>query len=124
MNTKFALMALTTALMASPLCAWAADRKDAELAMTEAGTAIEGAERADSAQYAPTEVNTAHDMLANAHSAYDHRDWLESVYDSGNAKADANLAAARSREHRAEATTTELETTLRSLREQLGVSGE
>ena len=62
-------------------------------------------------------------MYASARSAYDHRDWTESAFDADNAKADANLAAARSRQHRAEATTNELETTVRSLREQVGVTG-
>jgi len=120
MNAKFAAAALALAL---PLGAGAIDRKDAELALAEAGTSIEAAERADAAQYAATELDTAHDMYANAQAAYEHRAWTDSVFDSDNAKADANLASARSRQHRAEATTNELEATVRSLRDELGTTG-
>ena len=110
-------------VLALPITANALDRKDAELALAEAGASIEAAEHADAAQYAPTELNTAHDMYAGAQAAFDHRNWTESAFAADNSKADANLAAARSREHRAEATTNELETTVRSLREQVGMSG-
>jgi hypothetical protein len=110
-------------VLALPFAAYGMDRKDADLAMAEAGASIQAAESADAAQYAPTELNTAHDMFAGAQAAYDHRDWTESAFAADNSKADANLAAARSREHRAEATTNELETTVRTLREQMGVSG-
>jgi Domain of unknown function (DUF4398) len=112
-----------TMVLALPFTAYGMDRKDADLAMAEAGASIEAAERADAAQYAPTELNTAHDMFASAQSDYDHRNWTDSAFAADNSKADANLAAARSREHRAEATTNELETTVRTLREQMGMSG-
>jgi hypothetical protein len=111
-------------VLALPFTAHAMDRKDADLALAEAGASIEAAERADAAQYAPTELNTAHDMYASAQSAYDHRNWTDSAFAADNSKADANLASARSREHRAEATTNELERTVRSLREQMGLPGE
>ncbi len=115
---------LTGALiLALPIAASAMDRKDADLALAEAGASIESAERADAAQYATAELNTAHDMYASAQAAYDHRDWMESAFSADDAKADANLAAARSRQHRAEATTHELETTVSSLRDQVGVAG-
>jgi hypothetical protein len=120
MRRKLLAAALVLAL---PFTAYSMDRKDADLAMAEAGASIQAAESADAAQYAPTELNTAHDMFAGAQAAYDHRDWTESAFAADNSKADANLAAARSREHRAEATTNELETTVRTLREQMGVSG-
>ena len=124
MSARFAT-AMAMLILALPFTlANAADRKDAELAITEAGTAIQSAERADAAQYAATDLNDAHDMLGGAQAAYDHHKWLESVFSSGNAKADANLAAARARQHRAEAATAEMETTVRSLREQLGIMGE
>jgi uncharacterized protein YqfA (UPF0365 family) len=110
-------------LLALPMSIYAMDRKDADLALAEAGSSIESAERSDAAQYAPTDLNTAHAMYASAQAAYDHRDWMESAFNADDAKADANLAAARSREHRAEAATNELETTVRSLREQVGMSG-
>jgi len=109
-------------LLSLPLVSFAADRKDAELAMTEANTAIESAERADAAQFASADIGTAHDMIANAQNAYDHRDWTISIIDAENAKADADLAAARSRQLRAEEATAEVDRSVRSLREQLGVS--
>lgn len=114
---------LAIALLAlAPLVASASDRKDAELALTEASTAVDSAGRADAAQYATTDFGTAQDMLTNAHVAFDSRNWTDSVIDSQNAKADANLAAARCRQKRAEATTAELERTVRSLREQVGIT--
>jgi uncharacterized protein YqfA (UPF0365 family) len=122
MKMKRKLIAAALVLML-PMSIYAMDRKDADLALAEAGSSIESAERGDAAQYAPTDLNTAHDMYATAQAAYDHHDWTESAFSADNAKADANLASARSREHRAEATTNELETTLRSLREQVGMSG-
>lgn len=110
-------------LVALPLAAFGMDRKDADLAMAEAGASIHAAESADAAEYAPTDLNTAHDMFASAQAAYDHRNWTDAAFAADNSRADANLAAARSREHRAEATTNELEQTVRSLREQVGASG-
>jgi uncharacterized protein YqfA (UPF0365 family) len=124
MNARFATAAAALFLALPFTAANATDSKDAELAMTEAGTTVESAERADAAQYAATDLNDAHDMLSSAQAAYDHHKWLDSVFSSGNAKADANLATARARQHRAEAATAEIEITVRSLREQLGVAGE
>ena len=106
----------------SPLVALAADRKDADLAITQAASAVEAAQRADAPQNAATDFGTAQQMLMDAHVAYDNRHWTDSIIDSENARVDANLAAARSRQARAEATTAELEQTVRSLREQMGVT--
>ena len=110
-----------TLLLALPLASFASDRKDAELAMTQASTAVESAERADAAQFAGADLGTAHDMLASAQGAYDHHDWTIAIMDAENAKADADLAAARSRQIRAEEATAEVERSVRSLREQLGI---
>jgi len=109
-------------LLALPLISHAQDRKDAELAMTEAGASIDAAERADAAQFASTDLATAHNMLANAQGAYDHHHWTDSVFNAENAKADANLASARSREQRAEQATAEVERSVATLREQMGIS--
>ena len=124
MNARFSTAAAILILALPFTVANAADRKDAELALTEAGTSVEAAERADAAQFATTDLNAAHDRLGNAQVAYDHHKWLDSVFSSGDAKADANLAAARARQHRAEAATAEIDATVRSLREQLGITGE
>ena len=110
-------------ILALPFTAYGMDRKDADLAMAEAGASIQAAESADAAQSAPTDLNTAHDMFASAQADYDHHNWTDAAFAADNSRADANLAAARSREHRAEATTNELEQTVRSLREQVGASG-
>lgn len=124
MNARFSTAAVILILALPFTLASAADRKDAELAITDASSSVESAERADAAQYAATDLNDAHDMLSSARNAYDHHKWLESVFGSGNAKADANLAAARARQHRAEAATAEIDSTVRSLREQLGITGD
>lgn len=121
MNAKPLFLATLIAL--SPLAARAADRSDADLAITQAASAVEAAQRADAPQYAAADFGTAQQMLMDAHVAYDGRHWTDSIIDSENARVDANLAAARARQARAEATTAELETTVRSLREQLGVTG-
>ena len=111
-------------MMTLPLAVHAADRKDAQLAMTQADTAITSAEHADAAINAPTTLKTARDMFATAQTSFDHRRWQDSVFNAENATADANLATAQSRQHRAEAATAEIETTVRSMREQLGITGD
>jgi len=124
MNAGFSTTAALLILALPFTAANAVDRKDAELAITEASASVEAAERADAAQYATSDLNNAHDMLGSAQAAYDHHKWLDSVFNSANAKADANLAAARARQHRAEAATAEIDASVRSLREQLGITGE
>jgi Domain of unknown function (DUF4398) len=120
MKTKRLFLALL--LATSPLAAFASDRNDADLAITQASSAVDAAQRADAPQYAATDFGIAQQMLMSAHTAYDGRHWTDSIIDSENARVDANLAAARSRQARAEATTTELEQTVRTLREQMGVT--
>jgi len=120
MNTTTRALMLG-ALLLLPLSSHAFERKDAELAMTEAGTALQTAERADAA---PPDMNIAHDMLSNAQAAYDRHHWQESVFFAENARADADLAAARSRQHRAEAATAEIERSVRALRDQTGNGGQ
>jgi hypothetical protein len=113
---------LTSLALALPMAAHALDRDDAELAMTQAVTAVQSAERADAASFAPPDLATAHDMLSHAQLAYDGHHWTESVFAAENARADADLAAARSREHRAEQATAEVERSVQALRDQLGVT--
>ncbi|HET8941925.1 MAG TPA: DUF4398 domain-containing protein [Rudaea sp.] len=116
--------AVVLLLLTLPLAVHAVDRKDAQLAMTQADTAITSAEHADAAINAPTTLRTSRDMFANAQSAFDRRRWQESVFNAENATADANLATAQSRQHRAEAATAEIEAAVRSMREQLGLTGD
>lgn len=117
MNAKILTLAV---LLAIPLSSQAFERKDAELAMTEATTAVQGAERTDAA---PADLTVAHDMIASAQGAYDHRRWQESVFFAENARVDADLAGARSRQRHAEAATLEMERTVKSLRDQVNSNG-
>ena len=111
-------------LASAPLVAHALDREDADLALAQAGTALQAAERADAAQYAIPDLGTAHGMLNQAQAAYDHRHWTDAVFAAENARADADLAAARSRQHRAEDATAEVERSVQTLRDQLGLTGD
>jgi hypothetical protein len=122
MNARIACF--TLALGFAPLGAHAFDRNDADTALAAASTAVQAAERGDASQYAGADLASAHDMLNIAQAAYDHRDWSESVFHAENAKADADLAAARSRQMRAEQATAQVERSVQSLRDQLGISGD
>jgi len=110
-------------LCSLPAAAFAGERQDAELALEHARTSIQAAEHADAARNASTDLNVAHESLAMAEGAYDHRHWVETIYAADRASADADLAAARARQARAEAATAEIETTVRTLRNELGVAG-
>jgi len=75
------LIAAAFAVCAS---AKAADRRDAELEMSQALTAVQTAEREDGARYAPADLNEAHTMLDNAQRAFDLRDWTgTAIYAAG-----------------------------------------
>jgi len=111
-------------LIAAPFGVCANERTDAQVALADAGSAVEAAARADATHYATSEIESARAMFADAQDAFDHHHWVESVMDAESARVDANLAAARSRQHIAEAATEELDRTLQSLREQLNPTGE
>ena len=59
-------------------------------------------------------------VLLAARDAYDDREWTDSVLDAERAQADGDLAAARSRQHRAEAATAEIERSVEALRTEMG----
>lgn len=120
MNARIVSLALALGL--APLGAHAFDRKDADLALAQAATAVEGAERDDASRYAAADLASAHDMLNAAQAGYDSRHWADSVFHAENAKADADLAAARSRQMRAEQATAQVERSVESLRDQLGAT--
>lgn len=120
-----ALSALVFAFLAGlPLAAAALDRDDADQAMTQAATAVQSAERDDAAQFAAPDLATAHAMLEHAQAAYDGRHWTDAVLAAENAKVDADLAAARSRQHRAEEATAQVERSVDALRDELGLARE
>lgn len=114
---------LSLMLFLLPGVAGAAERHRVEVALAEAHTAVEAAVRAEAPQYATNDFNLAHDDLARAERAFDARDWTHATMDAEKAKADAVLAAARTRQVRAESATAEVETTVRRLREELGMGG-
>jgi len=110
-------------LCSLPAAAFAGERQDADLALEHARTSVQAAEHADAAQNASADLNVAHESLATAEGAYDRHHWVETIFAADRASADADLAAARARQARAEAATAEIETTVRTLRNELGVAG-
>jgi hypothetical protein len=104
-----------------PSLSHATDRRDAELELAQAATAVQSAERSDAGAYASADMNTAHEMLAAAQGAFDRGAWTESAMNSEKAKVDGDLAAARSRQQRATTATREIEASVRDLRAQLGL---
>jgi Domain of unknown function (DUF4398) len=121
--TRLLYAAALALMLALPAAAQAADRKDADLALIQARTSLQSAEAADAARYASADLKNARDGLASADGQYERRNWTSSLMDAEKATADANLAAARARQQRAESTTAEVEASVRSLREQLGMKG-
>ena len=104
-----------------PCLSHAADRRDAELELAQAATAVQSAERSDAGTYATAEMNTAQEMLAAARGAFDRGAWNESAMNSEKAKVDGDLAAARSRQQRAMSATRSIAASVRDLRAQLGL---
>ena len=115
---------LAFALLCSlPCAAFAGERQDAELALEHARTSMQAAEHADAGQTVPTEFHIAQDSLATAEGAYERRHWVETIFAAERASADADLAVARARQQRSEAATAELETTVQTLRREVGQGG-
>ncbi|MBL0223625.1 MAG: DUF4398 domain-containing protein [Xanthomonadales bacterium] len=103
--------------------AFAADRDAANIVFAQAQTAVQAAAAADSATYAPVELNAAQGHLAAASGALDRRNWEASAMSSEKAVADANLAAARAREKRATTATAEIEASVETLRREINRPG-
>jgi hypothetical protein len=116
----FTVLLMLGALMASNAIAASVDRDTAELELTQAITAVQAAERDDALRYATAELDEAHAMLASAQRAADARDWTAAATFAERAKVSGDLASARSRQHRAEAATAEIQESVDTLREQLG----
>jgi hypothetical protein len=114
------LMAAALAVSAS---ASAVDRRDAELELSQALTAVQTAEREDGARYAPADLNEAQAMLVTAQRAFDARAWTDTAIYAERAKVSGDLTVARSRQHRAEAATAEIERSVDALRVRLPNGG-
>lgn len=112
-------------LLAALCCgsAFAADRQEAEIALAQAETAMQSAVSADAASAAPIDLRSAEDNLVAARGAMERRKWTDSAMSAEKAKADADLAAARSRAKRATAATAEIEASVETLRRELGNGG-
>jgi hypothetical protein len=113
------LAALVAALALSG-SAFAVDHDTANIELTQAVTSVQGAERDDAARYAPADLDEAHAMLDSAQSAADSRNWTDTALYAERAKVTGDLASARSRQHRAEAATAEIERSVDTLRHQIG----
>ena len=111
---------LILAALAVSGAAAAVDRDTAQLEMTQAITAVQTAERDDAARYAPADLDEAHAMLGSAQGAADARSWDDTALYAERAKVAGDLASARSRQHRAESATAEIERSVDSLRQQIG----
>jgi hypothetical protein len=115
---------LMAALLALPGAAFAAEKHRVEVALAEAHSAVEAAVRAGAPEHATNDFNLAQDDMARPERAFDARDWTHATMDAEKAKADAVLAAARTRQDRAETATAEVEATVHRLREELGMPGD
>lgn len=93
-----------------------AGRQDAEIALTQARSAVAAAERAGAVQVAPVDFGVARDSLARATFLFDDREWDDVQLAADQARADARVAEARARQVKAEAALAEVETAIETLR--------
>ncbi|HET9034078.1 MAG TPA: DUF4398 domain-containing protein [Dokdonella sp.] len=116
---------LALLLLATFWCgiAFASDRDNANILYAKAQAAVQGAEAADAATYAPVEMNAAKGNLASASGALERRQWKQSAMSAEKAEVDANLASARAREKRATAATAEIEASIETLRREINRPG-
>lgn len=96
-----------------------AGKNEAELALTQARSAVAAAERAGGLQVAAQDYNTARDMLARAQGSFDSRDWDDAELESHRARADARVAEARARQSKAEAAAREIQAAIDTLRAEI-----
>lgn len=117
---RYRLFLLAALAVSGAAVAATVDRDTATLELTQAATAVQTAERDDAARYAPADLDEAHAMLDSAQSAADGRNWTDVAIYAERAKVTGDLASSRSRQHRAEAATAEIERSIDSLQHQLG----
>jgi Domain of unknown function (DUF4398) len=117
---RYRLFLLAALAVSGAAVAASVDRDTATLELTQAVTAVQTAERDDAARYAPADLDEAHAMLDSAQGAADGRNWTDVAIYAERAKVTGDLASSRSRQHRAEAATAEIERSVDSLQHQLG----
>jgi len=100
-----------------------ADRSAATVAIAEARASIRAAERGDASRYAAIELKSARDNLSKSQVDADNRRWDEAEYAARRALRDAELADAKTRASRAEASLAELQAAVGTLKEELGRMG-
>lgn len=115
MKTQAIGLALALALSGPAL----AGRQEAELALTQARSAVAAAERAGATEDVPEDFNTARDSLAQAQGSFDEREWDDAEMESHRARADARVAEARARQDKAEAATAAIEAAIETLRAEI-----
>lgn len=120
MRIRLALLLLATLWCGT---AFASDHDKANVIYAKAQTAVQSAEAADAATYAPVDLNAAKSNLASANGAMDRHNWEEGAMSAEKAEVDANLASARSREKRATAATAEIEASVETLRREINRPG-
>lgn len=96
-----------------------ASRQGAELALTQARSAVAAAERAGAANEVPNDFASAREMLARAQGSYEDRDWDDAELESHRARADARVAEARARQAKAERALIEIEAAIETLRAEI-----
>lgn len=96
-----------------------AGRQEAEIALTQARSAVAAAERAGATQDVPLDFNTARDSLAQAQGSFEARDWDDAELESHRARADARVAEARARQVKAEAAAAEIQAAIETLRAEI-----
>ena len=97
----------------------AGDRDDASAAVAAARAAIEAAEHVENGTTPSRPLATARERLADADRAIAAKSWDAATLAAEKSAADARLAAARARQLRAEATATELEAAVATLRTEI-----
>lgn len=119
---KLTVLVLLAAVWSTAAFA-ASKEQDARVAIAQAQAAVQAAENADAATAANVELRAARDNLTAANGASERRKWDDSMLNAQKAEADAGLASARARQSRATAATTEIETSLETLRQQITQPG-
>jgi hypothetical protein len=111
------LVAVLGAALALAACATDAPPPRAELAAAE--VALRGAENADAVRYAPAPLTLAQDKYARANAAMEARRFVDARRLAEQALADAQLAEAQARSQIARESATELQESIRLLREEI-----
>lgn len=115
--------AVIALLLASPLTAFAGKKDDAQIALTEARSAVQAAERSGAPEQVPVEMKVARDSLDQAEQELDDREWEDARMYAQRTVYDARLAEARARQLRAEALTAEIEASVNSLQAEIAAGG-